>query len=266
MISSFSVLEWVRTRIQDTNSDAQFAHRFANAQSGGSMYDKIRIAPSILSGDFMDMAHSIDQIEAAGAQWVHIDVMDGHFVPNLTMGVPFVAQARKITDLPLDVHLMITNPLVQIPWFIEAGADIITFHLEATTGDEAHRAIEMIHEANIKAAIAIKPKTDACALAPYINDIDMALVMSVEPGFSGQSFIEGSDLKVARIAEMATISNAHPLIQVDGGISIETAPLVCSKGADVLVCGNAFFKADDKPAMVKQIIKKASTSQTPQDA
>ena len=124
----------------------------------------------------------------------------------------------------------------------------------------------MIHEANIKAAIAIKPKTDACALAPYINDIDMALVMSVEPGFSGQSFIEGSDLKVARIAEMATNSNAHPLIQVDGGISIETAPLVCSRGADVLVCGNAFFKADDKPAMVKQIIEKASASQTPQDA
>ena len=161
---------------------------------------------------------------------------------------------------------MITNPLVQIPWFIEAGADIITFHLEATTGDEVHRAIEMIHEANIKAAIAIKPKTDACALAPYINDIDMALVMSVEPGFSGQSFIEGSDLKVARIAEMAANSNAHPLIQVDGGISIETAPLVCSMGADVLVCGNAFFKADDKPAMVKQIIEKASASQTPQDA
>lgn len=217
------------------------------------MYSDIKIAPSILSGDFMDMASSIAQIEQSGAQWIHVDVMDGHFVPNLTIGVPFVAQLRRITDLPLDVHLMITNPLTQIPWFAEAGADIITFHMEAVDDDEAARAIEMIHAANIKAAIAVKPKTDPSVVEPFIEDVDMVLVMSVEPGFSGQSYIEGSQDKVARIAKMATEHGVSPLIQVDGGISASTAPLVCAQGADVLVCGNAFFKADDKTEMVRAI-------------
>lgn len=217
------------------------------------MYSDIKIAPSILSGDFMDMASSIAQIEQSGAQWIHVDVMDGHFVPNLTIGVPFVAQLRRITDLPLDVHLMITNPLTQIPWFAEAGADIITFHMEAVDDDEAARAIEMIHAANIKAAIAVKPKTDPSVVEPFIEDVDMVLVMSVEPGFSGQSYIEGSQDKVARIAKMAVEHGVSPLIQVDGGISASTAPLVCAQGADVLVCGNAFFKADDKTEMVRAI-------------
>lgn len=217
------------------------------------MYSDIKIAPSILSGDFMDMASSIAQIEQSGAQWIHVDVMDGHFVPNLTIGVPFVAQLRRITDLPLDVHLMITNPLTQIPWFAEAGADIITFHMEAVDDDEAARAIEMIHAANIKAAIAVKPKTDPSVVEPFIEDVDMVLVMSVEPGFSGQSYIEGSQDKVARIAKMAAEHGVSPLIQVDGGISASTAPLVCAQGADVLVCGNAFFKADDKTEMVRAI-------------
>lgn len=217
------------------------------------MYSDIKIAPSILSGDFMDMASSIAQIEQSGAQWIHVDVMDGHFVPNLTIGVPFVAQLRRITDLPLDVHLMITNPLTQIPWFAEAGADIITFHMEAVDDDEAARAIEMIRAANIKAAIAVKPKTDPSVVEPFIEDVDMVLVMSVEPGFSGQSYIEGSQDKVARIAKMAAEHGVSPLIQVDGGISASTAPLVCAQGADVLVCGNAFFKADDKTEMVRAI-------------
>lgn len=217
------------------------------------MYSDIKIAPSILSGDFMDMASSIAQIEQSGAQWIHVDVMDGHFVPNLTIGVPFVAQLRRITDLPLDVHLMITNPLTQIPWFAEAGADIITFHMEAVDDDEAARAIAMIHAANIKAAIAVKPKTDPSVVEPFIEDVDMVLVMSVEPGFSGQSYIEGSQDKVARIAKMAAEHGVSPLIQVDGGISASTAPSVCSQGADVLVCGNAFFKADDKTEMVRAI-------------
>lgn len=217
------------------------------------MYSDIKIAPSILSGDFMDMASSIAQIEQSGAQWIHVDVMDGHFVPNLTIGVPFVAQLRRITNLPLDVHLMITNPLTQIPWFTEAGADIITFHMEAVDDDEAARAIEMIHAADIKAAIAVKPKTDPSVVKPFIEDVDMVLVMSVEPGFSGQSYIEGSQDKVARIAKMAAEHGVSPLIQVDGGISASTAPLVCAQGADVLVCGNAFFKADDKTEMVRAI-------------
>lgn len=215
--------------------------------------NEIIIAPSILSGDFMDMASTIRQVEDAGAGWVHVDVMDGHFVPNLTMGVPFVKQLRSITALPLDVHLMISNPLEQIPWFLDAGADSITFHIEAATAEDALRGIELIHGADKRAALSIKPATGPEALEPFIEDIDMALVMSVEPGFSGQSYIEGSEQKVARIAEMARDHDASLRIQVDGGISRTTAPLVTFQGADTLVCGNAFFKADDPAAEVRAL-------------
>lgn len=223
------------------------------------MGNEIIIAPSILSGNFMDMASSIRQVEDAGAQWVHVDVMDGHFVPNLTMGVPFVRQLHDITALPLDVHLMISNPLEQIPWFLDAGADSVTFHIEAVTVDEAHRAIELIHAAGKSAALSIKPATDPEVLEPFIEDVDMVLVMSVEPGFSGQSYIEGSEDKVARIAEMARAHHANPRIQVDGGISRTTAPLAMASGADTLVCGNAFFKAEDPAAEVDALKQSGKT-------
>ena len=167
------------------------------------MFESVKIAPSILSADFMHLGRDIALIEEAGAGYVHVDVMDGHFVPNLTMGVPVVKQLKKATNLPLDVHLMIANPLEQLPWFLDAGADSVTVHAEALDADQLMRAIAAIHAAGAKAAVSVKPRTTAGALAPVIADVDMVLVMSVEPGFSGQSYIEGSDAKVARIVDMA---------------------------------------------------------------
>ena len=217
------------------------------------MFEPVKIAPSILSADFMHLGRDIELIERAGAGYVHVDVMDGHFVPNLTMGVPVVKQLKKATDLPLDVHLMISNPLTQLSWFLDAGADIITVHAEALDADGLARAIAAIHAAGAKAAVALKPRTAPGVLAPVIADVDMVLVMSVEPGFSGQSYIEGSDAKVARVVQMARTVGTSPLIQVDGGMGVGTAPLVAAAGADVLVCGNAVFAADDPAAALAAV-------------
>lgn len=217
------------------------------------MFESVKIAPSILSADFMNLGRDIALIEEAGAGYVHVDVMDGHFVPNLTMGVPVVKQLKKATDLPLDVHLMIENPLEQLPWFLDAGADSVTVHAEVLDAGQLGRAVTAIHAAGAKAAVSLKPRTSVGVLASIIADVDMVLVMSVEPGFSGQSYIEGSDAKVARIVEMAHSVGASPLIQVDGGIGVKTAPVVASAGADVLVCGNAVFAAEDPAAALKAV-------------
>lgn len=217
------------------------------------MFQPVKISPSILSANFMELGSDVARIVDAGAGYVHVDVMDGHFVPNLTMGVPVLKQLSKKTAAPMDVHLMIENPLVQIPWFIAAGADIITFHVEAVTDEEMVEGVRMIHEAGLKAAVSVKPKTPAAAVAPVIADVDMVLVMSVEPGFSGQSYIEGSEDKVAAIVEMARAAGNSPLIQVDGGIGMATAARVAAAGADVLVCGNAVFGAEDPACALKAI-------------
>ena len=218
------------------------------------MFQPVKIAPSILSADFMNLERDIRMIERGGAGFVHVDVMDGHFVPNLTIGVPHVKQLSKITDLPLDVHLMIANPLEQLPWFIDAGADMITVHAETLEGQWLDRAIVLIHEGGAKACVALKPNTPAEVIAPHIANLDMVLVMSVEPGFSGQSYIEGSEDKVAAVVELARAAgNDDLLIEVDGGIGLATAPKVVAAGADVLVCGNAVFAADDPEAAIKAI-------------
>lgn len=218
------------------------------------MFQPVKIAPSILSADFMNLERDICMIERGGAGFVHVDVMDGHFVPNLTIGVPHVKQLSKITDLPLDVHLMIANPLEQLPWFIQAGADMITVHAETLEGQWLDRAIALIHEGGAKACVALKPNTPVEVIAPHIADLDMVLVMSVEPGFSGQSYIEGSEDKVAAVVELARATgNGDLLIEVDGGIGLATAPKVVAAGADVLVCGNAVFAADDPEAAIKAI-------------
>ncbi len=226
-------------------------------RKGADVFQPVKIAPSILSADFMNLARDISVIEQGGAGYVHVDVMDGHFVPNLTMGVPVVKQLKRVTKLPLDVHLMISNPLDQLEWFLDAGADIVTVHAEAAPGYQLERAVELIHKAGAKAAASVKPRTPVEVLSPVMADLDMVLVMSVEPGFSGQSYIEGSERKVARVVELARAVGASPLIEVDGGIGCATAPLVAAAGADVLVCGNAVCGADDPAAAIAAVTRVA---------
>ncbi|MEF9925053.1 MAG: ribulose-phosphate 3-epimerase [Raoultibacter sp.] len=225
------------------------------------MFEPIKIAPSILSADFMNMQRDIATLEAGGAGYIHVDVMDGHFVPNLTLGVPFVAQLKAITQLPLDVHLMIENPLVQVPWYLEAGADIVTVHVEVLDGaaGEIDRVIELIHAAGAKAALSLNPDTPVSVLEPFIGQLDMVLLMSVFPGFSGQSYIEGTEQRVASVVAMARAAGVAPLIEVDGGIGLATVGRVAAAGADVFVCGNAVLRAED-PAAAIVAIKAAATA------
>lgn len=225
------------------------------------MFSEIRIAPSILSGDFMNMERDIRMLEAAGADIIHVDVMDGHFVPNLTIGVPFVKQLRKITDLPIDVHLMISNPAEQIDWYLDGNPDFVSVHIEAMPDEAAlHELLAHIRARGAKSALALKPDMPISALEPYIEDVDMILVMSVFPGFSGQSYIDGSEDRVAQVASLAKVRNPELLIEVDGGISPErTAGLVCSCGADVLVAGSGVFAADD-PARAVSAIREVGTA------
>lgn len=215
------------------------------------MFTDIQIAPSILSADFANLERDVRMISEAGADWIHVDVMDGHFVPNLTIGPAHVKMLKRVTDVPLDVHLMIDNPEVQVPWYIDAGADSVTVHVEAC--DDAAAMLRTIRDAGVKAGISLNPETDASALAGLLGLVDMVLVMSVHPGFGGQSFIDSSPAKIAAIVEMCKAEGAAPLIEVDGGIGVATAPLVSAVGADVLVAGSAIFCADDPAAALRDI-------------
>ena len=212
----------------------------------------LKIAPSILAADFSMLAEEVKCVDALGADYIHIDVMDGHFVPNLTLGVPFVSQLKKITDIPLDVHLMISNPLEQLDWYLKAGADWVSVHMEALHGEgEVREFIQRTREAGVHPALTLKPDYPVEELEPYIAEVDMVLVMSVFPGFSGQSYIEGSEDRVGKVAEMAKRLNPDLLIEVDGGISAgRTAGLVCAQGTDVLVAGSGVFKAEDPEAAI----------------
>ena len=228
------------------------------------MFQEPKIAPSILSADFMNLESQIKLIEDAGAGYIHVDVMDGHFVPNLTIGVPVVKQLARIARTPLDVHLMISNPLEQLPWYLAAGANMITMHVEAFDDvDGMRKALDMVHKAGARAALSVKPKTSVSVLEPVIDQLDMVLIMSVEPGFSGQSYIEGSDKKVAEVVEMAKKHQVEPLIQVDGGIGLKTVAGVAQAGADVFVCGNAVYAAEDPAQALKEI--EAAARQAQQD-
>lgn len=219
------------------------------------MFGDVKISPSILSADFMNFERDIRMLERAGTDFIHVDVMDGHFVPNLTLGVPFVKQLKKITDVPLDVHLMIANPLEQLDWYLDAGADLVSVHIEALENDaEVRDVISRIRAAGAKPALTLKPDCAVERLEPYISDLDMVLVMSVFPGFSGQSYIDGSEDRVGAVASMARRLNPDLLIEVDGGISpARTAGLVCAQGADMLVAGSGVFAAADPEAAVAQL-------------
>ena len=209
------------------------------------MFEKVKISPSILSADLCNLQKEVKAIESAGAHMVHVDVMDGHFVPNLTFGLPLISRLQEVTELPLDVHLMISNPLDVVESYAKAGSSIITIHAEACTSDEAVRCARIIHTNGKQAGIAIKPSTKPEVLDDVISAFDMVLAMSVEPGFSGQSFKPSVVDAMAEVCAIGAAHNVSPLIQADGGIGVGTAQKVCASGADVLVCGNACFCSED---------------------
>ena len=201
---------------------------------------KIIVSPSILSADFANLERDIKRVENAGADWLHIDVMDGHFVKNITIGVPVVKSIKKVTKLPLDVHLMIENPENYVKAFADAGADIITFHYEAV--EDVHKVVELIKSCGVKIGMSIKPKTSPKAILDFLPILDLILVMTVEPGFGGQSFMQDCAEKIPVIKKYAS---KNLIIQVDGGINAETAKICTELGANSLVAGNYIYNSAD---------------------
>jgi ribulose-phosphate 3-epimerase len=212
-----------------------------------------KIAPSILAADFMNLERDIHDLEKNGADFVHVDIMDGIFVPNISIGIPVVQALRPITDLPLDVHLMIDRPIRYVDDFIKAGADFLTIHIEADQPQNILDALDRIHELGCKAGIVLKPRTPAEAALPYLEKCDMVLVMTVEPGFGGQKFMADMMPKVQKLRKYLDEANPDCLLEVDGGVDALTHTVCKESGANVLVAGSAYFKASDRAAFVKTI-------------
>ena len=212
-----------------------------------------KIAPSILSADFVNLERDIHNIEENGADWVHVDVMDGLFVPNISIGIPVVQALRRVTDLPLDVHLMIERPIRYVEQFVRAGADRLTIHIEADQPQNTLEALDKIRALGCKAAVSLKPRTPAEAALPYLTKCDMVLVMTVEPGFGGQSFMADMMEKVRFLRITLDRVNPECRIEVDGGVDAVTQAVCKQNGADVLVTGSAYFKAADRAAFVKTV-------------
>ena len=210
-----------------------------------------KIAPSILSADFANLERDLIRLEKAGADWAHVDVMDGHFVPNLTIGAPVVKALSKVTDLPLDVHLMISDPARYVEDFVRAGASLITIHLECDS--DIGQTLEKIRSFGVKAGLSIKPATSVDALCEYIDMVDMILIMSVEPGFGGQKFMPESLELLSATRALIDSSNPACLLQIDGGVSPSNAQAIIDAGADVLVAGSAVFGAPDMAAAISAL-------------
>ena len=213
------------------------------------------LSPSILSCDYMNMQRDFEACKEYGCKWLHVDIMDGHFVPNLSFGYSLVKSMRPITDLVLDVHLMIDTPIKYAEEFCKAGADYLTIHVEADTPENIRKTLELIRSLGVKPGIVVKPKTPAEAVAEYLPLVDMVLVMTVEPGFGGQKFMADMMPKLKQLRTMLDEVNPACHLEVDGGVDLVTGVTCKENGADVLVAGSAYFKAADKAAFVAEIEK-----------
>jgi len=216
---------------------------------------RIKLAPSILSADFSRLGEQVAEVAKAGADYIHVDVMDGHFVPNITIGAPVVASLRSWTDLPLDVHLMIERPEAHVSQFADAGADIITVHVEAAT--HLHRLVEAIKGLGVKAGVSLNPATPLSSLDEVLPLLDLVLVMTVNPGFGGQAFIGSMMDKIARLRNILDDRQAKAELEVDGGITADIAPKVAKAGAEVLVAGAAIFGSKQGVGKSLQEMRKA---------
>ena len=212
-----------------------------------------KAAPSILSADFMNLGRDIQGLERNGADYVHIDIMDGLFVPNISVGLPVVRAIRPATTLPMDVHLMIREPIRFVERFCEAGADILTVHVESDTSENIFRALHTIHDLGVRPAISLKPATPAEAVLPFLSLCSLILVMTVEPGFGGQSFMYDMMPKLKQISQYIAESNPDCELEVDGGINVDTARVCRENGANVLVSGSKYFRAEDPAAYCRAL-------------
>ncbi len=213
----------------------------------------IKVAPSILSADFVNLERDIRTLGPTGADYVHVDVMDGHFVPNISIGIPVVAAIKRISPLPLDVHLMIERPIVYVEDFCKAGADILTVHTEADTAPNIRRTLEKIRALGVRPGLSVKPNTRAEAVLPFLDLCDLILVMTVEPGFGGQRFMDDMMPKLRQIRTWIDERRPGCELEVDGGINAETAMICRENGANVLVAGSAWFKAKDPAAFAAAV-------------